>query len=104
MKQTRIKELIVAARYYRGAGLYASAVVFVVNSEGDVISYFIAPFEVTVRDRDVGNAICNKISTAGLLGDQNMRDVCVHFWVTNIERKYELNWKPQSLRFYRVIR
>lgn len=104
MKQTQVKEIIVSARVYAEATKFASALVFVVDSAGDVAPYFVEPLEVIGGDKTVERAILDKIRDAGLFGDRDERDVRVRYWKTNVERRSLLKSCPASLRILDVIR
>ncbi|MBQ6827241.1 MAG: hypothetical protein IJO46_04430 [Thermoguttaceae bacterium] len=102
-EQTKIKELIVATRRCGKGAISASALVFVVDTKSDVAPYFVAPLEIIGGDKSVERAILDKIRDAGLFGDRDARDVRVHYWASQVERKDRLGC-PASLRILDVIR
>ncbi|MBR4834232.1 MAG: hypothetical protein IKU86_07875 [Thermoguttaceae bacterium] len=103
MKQTQVKEIIVSARVYAEATKFASALVFVVDSAGDVAPYFVEPLEVIGGEKSVEHAILDRIRDAGLFGDRDERDIRVHYWKTSVERKRATSSLPASLRILRII-
>ena len=76
---------------------------FVVDTKSDVAPYFVAPLEIIGGDKSVERAILDKIRDAGLFGDRDARDVRVHYWASQVERKDRLGC-PASLRILDVIR
>lgn len=104
MKQTQVKEVIVSARVYAEATKFASALVFVVDSAGDVAPYFVEPLEVIGGEKSVEYAILDKIRDAGLFGDRDERDVRVHYWKTKVETRRQVNFPPRTLKVLDVIR
>jgi len=101
MKQTRIKELIVAARVCAGRPRVASALVFVVDTEACVAPYYVEAFEVV---GSVEHAICEKFRVRGFFGDQDARRVRVNYWETKVETRRQVNFLPRMLKVLDVIR
>ena len=99
-EQTRIKELIVAARYCSERPRVASAIVFAVNTEAFVASYYVNTFEVVGR---VGPAILDKLRNHGFFGDQDARAVRVDYWETKVETRKQVNFLPRTFKVLGVI-